>query len=58
MDDDDWTPPSAEQMREIELRREKSNKISQLMGQYMLKGINIIISYVGDFIVTPCNNNN
>ena len=35
---DEWTPPSAERMREIEIRRERSNKISQLMGQYMLKG--------------------
>jgi len=41
-DDEEWKPPSAEQLAEIEKRRARSNKISQLMGQYMLKGYRML----------------
>ena len=39
-DDNDyeWQPPSEAEMKIIQARRERSDKISKLMGDYMLKG--------------------
>ena len=35
--DDDWTPPTQDELKQMAARRERSNKVSQIMGQYMLK---------------------
>lgn len=40
--DDDWTPPSAADLKIIEARQERSNQISKLMGTYMLKGYRML----------------
>ncbi|KAL3873322.1 hypothetical protein ACJMK2_036454 [Sinanodonta woodiana] len=44
IDDDDyeWQPPSEAEMKIIEARRERSNKISKLMGDYLLKGYKML----------------
>ncbi|XP_039248563.2 protein ZNRD2-like [Styela clava] len=42
IDDDDWTPPTAAEMKIIEARQERSNQISKLMGSYMLKGYRML----------------
>ena len=36
--DDDWVPPSEAEMKILAAKRDRSNKISSLMGRYMLKG--------------------
>jgi len=41
-DDDNWKPPSEAELKELERRRERGNKISKLMGQYMLKGYRML----------------
>jgi len=40
--DGDWKPPTEEEMREIEKRRNRSNKISKIMGEYLLKGYRML----------------
>jgi len=35
---DNWKPPTAAELKVIEARHERSNQISRLMGEYMLKG--------------------
>ena len=40
--DDDWIPPSEAQLKVISARRERSDKISKLMGEYMLKGYKML----------------
>ena len=40
--DDEWKPPTEEEMREMEKRRARSNKVSKLMGEYMLKGYRML----------------
>ncbi|KAH3851287.1 protein ZNRD2-like isoform X2 [Dreissena polymorpha] len=43
MDDDfEWQPPSEAEMKIIQARRERSDKISKLMGDYMLKGYKML----------------
>lgn len=42
IEDDDWTPPTAADMKIIEARQERSNQISKLMGNYMLKGYRML----------------
>ena len=37
-DDDGWRPPTEAELKVIEARRERSDKISKIMGQYLLKG--------------------
>lgn len=41
-DDFEWVPPSAAEMKVIQARRERSDKISQLMGEYLLKGYKML----------------
>jgi len=41
-DDDNWKPPSDAELKELERRRERGNKISKLMGQYLLKGYRML----------------
>ena len=36
--DDDWTPPTEAELKEMADRRARSDKVSKVMGQYMLKG--------------------
>ncbi|XP_076049080.1 protein ZNRD2-like isoform X2 [Oratosquilla oratoria] len=43
-DDNSWTPPSEAELKVIEARRERNNKISALMGQYLLKGYKMLAS--------------
>ncbi|KAK6180647.1 hypothetical protein SNE40_008656 [Patella caerulea] len=37
-----WVPPTEAEMKIIEARRERSNKISKLMGDYLLKGYKML----------------
>ena len=37
-EDGDWAPPTEAQMKVIQAKRERSDKISKLMGDYLLKG--------------------
>ncbi|KAG0719278.1 Sjoegren syndrome/scleroderma autoantigen 1 [Chionoecetes opilio] len=37
-----WTPPSESELKVIEARRDRNNKISALMGQYLLKGYKML----------------
>lgn len=41
-DDLDWEPPTAAEMKVIQARRERQDKISQLMGDYLLKGYKML----------------
>jgi len=41
-DDNEWQPPTEAQMKILAARRERSDKISQLMGQYLLKGYKML----------------
>ena len=38
MTDEDWTPPTEADMKILTAKRERNDKISKLMGQYLLKG--------------------
>jgi len=40
--EDDWAPPSEAQMKVIQAKRERSDKISKLMGDYLLKGYKML----------------
>lgn len=42
MDTDDWQPPTEAEMKLIEARRERSDKISKLMSTYLLKGYKML----------------
>ena len=37
-EDYEWKPPTEAEMKVLNARRERSDKISKLMGEYMLKG--------------------
>ncbi|GCC44290.1 hypothetical protein chiPu_0028124, partial [Chiloscyllium punctatum] len=37
-----WTPPSEAEMKVIEARRERQDKITKLMGDYLLKGYKML----------------
>ncbi|MGH0144190.1 UNVERIFIED_CONTAM: hypothetical protein FKN15_005905 [Acipenser sinensis] len=39
---DDWEPPSQSEMKVIQARRERQDKISKLMGGYLLKGYRML----------------
>lgn len=41
-DDFDWEPPSEAEMKVIQARRERQDKISKLMGDYLLKGYKML----------------
>lgn len=40
--DDDWKPPTEEEMKLIEARRARSDQISKLMSSYLLKGYKML----------------
>lgn len=42
MSEDDWHPPSEAERKVLEKRRERSAKISQFMGSYLLKGYKML----------------
>ncbi|KAF0308824.1 Sjoegren syndrome/scleroderma autoantigen 1 [Amphibalanus amphitrite] len=43
MDDDmEWTPPTEAEMKVIQAKRERADKISNLMGSYLLKGYKML----------------
>ncbi|XP_005102581.1 uncharacterized protein LOC101855352 [Aplysia californica] len=42
MEDDDWEPLGEADMKLIQARRERSDKISKLMGDYLLKGYKML----------------
>ena len=37
-DDNEWQPPTEAELKILQARRERSDKISKLMGAYLLKG--------------------
>ncbi|XP_075181402.1 protein ZNRD2 isoform X2 [Anomaloglossus baeobatrachus] len=41
-DDDTWSPPSEADMKLLRARRERSDKISKMMGDYLLKGYRML----------------
>ncbi len=41
-DDSEWTPPSEAEMKVLAARRERSDKISKIMGDYLLKGYKML----------------
>jgi len=43
-DEDEWTPPTEAELKVIAARRERSDKISKLMGDYLLKGYKMLAS--------------
>lgn len=42
--EDEWTPPTEAEMKVLAARRERSDKISKLMGDYLLKGFKMLAS--------------
>ena len=40
--DDDWSPPTDDEMKLIEARRARSDQISKLMSGYLLKGYKML----------------
>ena len=46
MDDCDWTPPSAAEMEIMKQKRKRSDRVSALMGQYMLKGYRMVLIFL------------
>lgn len=44
LDDEDleWEPPTPAEMKVIQARRERQDKISKLMGDYLLKGYKML----------------
>jgi len=43
-EDEEWTPPTEAELKVLAARRERSDKISKLMGDYMLKGFRMLAS--------------
>ena len=41
-DDYEWEPPTEAEMKVIQARRERQDKISKLMGDYLLKGYKML----------------
>jgi len=41
-DDEEWQPPTESQMKVLAAKRERSDKISKLMGDYLLKGYKML----------------
>ncbi|XP_048363001.1 protein ZNRD2 [Sphaerodactylus townsendi] len=41
-DDSDWQPPSEAELKVIQARRERQDKISKLMSEYLLKGYRML----------------
>ena len=41
-DDNEWQPPTEAEMKIMQARRERSEKISKIMGAYLLKGYKML----------------
>ena len=41
-DDMEWIPPTEAEMKVIQAKRERADKISNLMGSYLLKGYKML----------------
>jgi len=41
-EDYEWTPPTEAEMKISEARRERSDRISKIMGGYLLKGFKML----------------
>jgi len=41
-EEDDWTPPTDAELKVLAAKRERSDKISKIMGDYMLKGYKML----------------
>ncbi len=41
-DDFEWTPPTEAELKVIQAKRERADKISKLMGDYLLKGYKML----------------
>jgi len=41
-EDEEWTPPTEAEMKVLQAKRERSDKISKLMGDYLLKGYKML----------------
>ncbi|CAG5088704.1 Oidioi.mRNA.OKI2018_I69.PAR.g11939.t1.cds [Oikopleura dioica] len=46
MDDSDWTPPSEAELEILKQKRKRSDRVSALMGQYMLKGYRMFFEII------------
>ena len=53
--DDNWLPPSVAEMKILEARRERSDKISKVLGQYLLKGYKMLSHICDECGVCPIN---
>ncbi|CAN8031221.1 hypothetical protein HPB47_027085 [Ixodes persulcatus] len=42
MDDDSWRPPTDAELKVLEARRERQDKISMIMGDYLLRGYKML----------------
>ena len=42
--DNDWKPPTEAEEKVLMARRERSDKISKRMAEYLLKGANILLT--------------
>ena len=42
VDSEGWKPPTEAEMKVLQARRERSDKISKLMGDYLLKGYKML----------------
>lgn len=54
-DDYEWQPPTEAEMKIIQARRERSDKISKLMGDYLLKGYKMLGSTCPTCMVRELN---
>ena len=41
-DDEEWQPPPAAELKVLEARRERSDRIAKIMGGYLLKGYKML----------------
>jgi len=41
-EDEEWTPPTEAEMKVLQAKRERSDKISKIMGDYLLKGYRML----------------
>ena len=41
-DNDDWAPPTDAELKVIAARRERQDKVSKLLGEYLLKGYKML----------------
>lgn len=42
--EEEWRPPTEAEMEQIRRRRERSDRISQIMSQYLLRGYKMLAS--------------